>query len=87
MLRVETLQEGNRTVLRLIGELRSGEIGILQSEISEDSVTVVVNLKELSVIDLNGIRFLLECRARGIEIEECPPYVREWMKRESEGRR
>jgi len=86
MLRIESMREGNRVVLRLIGELRSGDTGILQSEIQGDSAGVVLNLKELSVVDLTGIRFLLECRARGIEIEECPPYVREWIKRESEER-
>jgi len=86
MLRIESMRQGNRLILRLIGELRSGDIGILQSEIWRDGVSVILNLKELSVVDLAGIRFLLDCRERGIDIEESPPYVREWMKRESEER-
>jgi hypothetical protein len=43
---------------------------------------VVLDLEELTLIDLDGIRFLNACEARGIEILHSSPYIRDWMARE-----
>jgi hypothetical protein len=33
-------------------------------------------------VDVGVIRFLISCEDEGIELEECPLYVREWTLRE-----
>jgi len=39
-------------------------------------------LEELDLIDLEGVRFLNACEAKGISILHCSPYIREWMLQE-----
>jgi hypothetical protein len=36
----------------------------------------------VTLVDLGVIRFLINCEDEGIELVQCPPYVREWMLRE-----
>ena len=51
---------------------------------SEAGYSLTLDLKELNVVDLSGIQFLIDCESRGTAILHCPPYIREWMKRERE---
>jgi hypothetical protein len=30
------------------------------------------------------VRFFLRCEADGIQLENCPSYIREWMEREND---
>ena len=43
---------------------------------------VVLDLSELTLVDDEVIRFLESCEADGIELKNCPAYVREWITRE-----
>ena len=45
---------------------------------------VVLDLKEIRLVDRDGIRFLIRCQADGIKLEKAPAYVREWIARERE---
>lgn len=83
-LRIDKSFNGTFTVLRLIGELRSSETGELKPVMSEAGSSLTLDLKELNVVDLSGIQFLIDCESRGTAILHCPPYIREWMKRERE---
>jgi hypothetical protein len=33
-------------------------------------------------VDIEGVRFLNACKAEGIPVLRCSPYIREWMLRE-----
>jgi hypothetical protein len=46
-----------------------------------DSQDIVLDLKEVSLIDREVMRFLLRCEAVGVRLENCAPYIREWMER------
>jgi hypothetical protein len=43
---------------------------------------VVLDLSEVSLVDVEVVRFLLHCEMQGIRLAHCPAYVREWMARE-----
>jgi hypothetical protein len=43
---------------------------------------VVLDLTEVSLVDVEVVQFLLRCEARGIGLVACPAYIREWMVRE-----
>jgi hypothetical protein len=34
--------------------------------------------------DRDAVRFLRDCEADGMKLENCPAYVREWMEREKD---
>ena len=42
----------------------------------------MLDLEEVDLVDLKGICFLNACRAEGISVLHCSPYIREWMFRE-----
>ena len=42
----------------------------------------VLDLGEVTQVDLRVIRFLIACEEEGIQLVQCPSYVREWMIRE-----
>ena len=77
-LRIERL-EGR---IRLSGELRFGDLDQVQTEIERGESPVVLDLEELDLIDLEGVRFLNACEAKGISVLHCSPYIREWMLQE-----
>jgi len=77
-LRIERLKGR----IRLCGELRFGDLVQVQTEIEHCESPVVLDLEELDLIDLEGVRFLNACEAKGISILHCSPYIREWMSQE-----
>jgi hypothetical protein len=74
--------ERSKGRLRLSGELRFGDLEQVQTEIERCELPVVLDLEELDLIDLEGVRFLNACEAKGISILHCSPYIREWMLQE-----
>ena len=45
----------------------------------EDCQRKIIDLSEVTLVDLEVVRFLISCEDEGIELVQCPPYVREWM--------
>ena len=58
-----------------------GELGALFSSEGKGR-HVVLNLVELTLVDHDAVRFLERCEADGIELRNCPTYIREWITRE-----
>ena len=54
------------------------------SEVKGAEQPVVLDLEEVDLVDVDGVRFLNECESTGISILRCSPYIREWMLRERE---
>jgi len=77
-LRIERVRGG----IRLSGELRFGQLDQLKTEIERCQSPIVLDLEELDLIDLEGVRFLNACESKGISILHCSPYIREWMLQE-----
>jgi hypothetical protein len=74
--------ERTKARIRLSGELRSAQLDQVKAEIKRGRSKVVLDLEEISLIDLDGVRFLNACEARGIEIMHSPPYIKDWMDQE-----
>jgi hypothetical protein len=70
--------------MRLCGELRSEHLDQLKAEIERRGSTVVLDLEELDLVDVEAIRFFNACEANGISVSHCSPYIRAWMSRERE---
>jgi hypothetical protein len=43
--------------------------------------SIVLNLKDVTLVDQDGVKFLARCEADGWELTNCPAYIREWMAR------
>jgi hypothetical protein len=70
--------------MRLCGELRSEHLGQVKAEIEPRGSTVVLDLEELDLVDVEAVRFLNTREAEGISVSHCSPYIRAWMSRERE---
>ena len=82
--RIETVARGRFTVFVLSGRIETPAIAELRRlfELQTDYHRIVLDLKDVSVIDREVMRFFLRCEAVGVKLENCTPYIREWMERE-----
>jgi hypothetical protein len=67
--------------IRLSGEFRFEHLDQVKTEIERQS-PVVLDLEEVDLVDLEGVRFLNAYEAKGVSILHCSPYIREWMRQE-----
>jgi hypothetical protein len=81
-LRIERLPGSGRTRIRLSGALRSEHFDQVKAEIERGGPQVALDLKEVDLVDVEGIHFLNACEAEGIPVLHCSQYIREWMLRE-----
>lgn len=84
MFKIEKLAEGNTTVvLRLVGRINAKHLEELNQLIADAKPRVVkLDLSEVTLVDLDVVRFLGEHEMRGVEVRRCSPYIREWIQRE-----
>jgi hypothetical protein len=74
--------ERARARIRLSGEFRSEHLDQVKAEIELCESAAVLDLEELALIDVESVRFLNACEAKGISVLHCSPYIRKWMLRE-----
>ena len=86
MLRIEKESNGHTTTLRLIGRIQSPDIGSIRAQMDDDSVQILFDLGEVTLVNVEVIRFLSDCEDEGVVLIHCPPYVREWILRERDER-
>jgi hypothetical protein len=82
MLRIEKDSDGCATTLRLSGRIKSDSIATIRSAMNDGCARKILDLSEVTLVDIAVVRFLITCEDEGIELVQCPPYVREWMRRE-----
>jgi hypothetical protein len=86
MLRIEKESNGHTTTLRLIGRIQSVDIGSIRAQMDDNSVHILFDLSEVTLVNVEVIRFLSDCEDEGAVLIDCPPYVREWILRERDER-
>jgi hypothetical protein len=81
-LKIERDSEARITTLRLIGRLRWEHLAELREQIGASGTQVVLDLTEVTLVDVDAVRFLGSCESDGVMLLRCSPYVREWIHRE-----
>ena len=81
-LKIKPICEKQGTRICLSGELRSPHLVDVRAEVELAVNPASLDLDEVDIIDIDGIRLLNECQARGIQVVNCSPYIREWMLQE-----
>ena len=68
----------------LSGRIETPAIAELRKlfESQTDYRDIVLDLKDVTVIDRDVMCFLVRCEADGVKLENCASYIREWMERE-----
>jgi anti-anti-sigma regulatory factor len=85
MLKIQRKANGD-VVLTLSGRLQADNVSELSALLAAEPAgrAVVLDLKDLVLVDRDIVRFLRACEGGGIALRNCPPYVRAWIERELE---
>ena len=80
MLRIQRSENGE-VVFRLSGQMDEEPIAELEILISSEANgrRIILDLKDLTLVNENAITFLERCEANSITLKNCPAYVREWI--------
>ena len=81
-LRIESVSDEHGATIRLIGRMQAQHVDELKSQIGASGARVVLDLEELSLVDIDAVRFLDTCQAGGISIVHCPAYIHDWIAKE-----
>jgi ABC-type transporter Mla MlaB component len=75
-------EERDFVVLRISGRITQDDIPVLRSAIDQERDALAVDLAEVGLVDRDTVNLLAISEGRGIELRNCPPYIREWVDRE-----
>jgi len=82
MFKIEKLTKGSTTVLRLVGRINTQHLDEVRKLIADAEPRVKLDLSEVTLVDVDVIRFLGNQERRGVQLGNCSRYVREWIQRE-----
>jgi hypothetical protein len=81
-MRIETALEGPTVTFRLIGRIQSEHLDHLTTHMRTCQRTIVLDLDEVTLVDVQVVRFLGAAERAGVGLRNCPPFIREWISRE-----
>jgi len=87
MLRIQREANG-KVVLMISGRLNEENLAELRTliESEEADQRIVLDLRGLTLVDSDAVKFLGECDSNRITLQSCPRYVQEWISRQKDGK-
>jgi hypothetical protein len=79
------VSEDDFVVLRVSGRIAGEHVDTLKESIGREKGKVAIDLSEVILVDREAVRLLALSEATGIELRNCPAYIREWVARERNG--
>jgi len=88
MLKIQRKANG-KVIFTLSGRIEADDVDELRRllELETTGRHVALDLKDVTLVDRDAIKFLAEREAVSIQLENCPAYLREWIGREREQRK
>jgi anti-anti-sigma regulatory factor len=74
----------DRVVLRVSGRLAGKNVDMLRTLLEQENNVLTLDLKDLRLVDGDAVRLLAIHESNGVRIDNCPLYIREWIRRERE---
>ena len=87
MLRITRAANGE-VVIKLSGQMDAENLTELETLMTAeaDGRRIVLDLRDLTLVDQDAVSFLKRCEADNITLKNCPAYIREWITRERKTR-
>ena len=84
MLKIQRKTNGG-VIFTLSGRIEAEDIDELRRLLDLEGAgsQVALDLKDVTLVDRDAIRYLADCEADGTKLANCPPYVRKWIGQES----
>jgi hypothetical protein len=83
MLRIQRSCEQG-VVFSLSGRIQVEDVAELQRLLGLETAGqgIAFDLRDITVVDRDAVKFLAGCEAENIRLENCPAYIREWIESE-----
>ena len=81
-LRIETTPGHQWTIVKLIGRIQTEHLSELRAQLDAIGGSIVLNLGDLALVNLEVVRFLSTCESEAIQLLNCPTYIRKWIDNE-----
>jgi hypothetical protein len=82
--RIERCLRDGFTVFTLSGHIEAQQLADLKELFDTDYRKTILDLANVKLVDQETVKLLGRCEAKGMKIENCPDYIREWMAREKD---
>ena len=85
MFKIQRSTNGKLVVFAVSGRIKATRLAELQQllKAEADDHSLILDLKEVKLVDRDAIGFLVDCEAKGMKLANCPPYIREWIEQEA----
>ena len=85
MLKITRVTQAGSTSVIVSGRICAPQLPDLRRLVeAESTCDMVLDLTEVTLVDVEVVQFLLLCEMQGIRLVGCPAYIREWMVREAQ---
>ena len=75
--------DDDSVIFSICGRVTVEDLDVLRDALARETRPVAAfDLKNVLLLDRNAVKFMLVAEGNGVELRNCPPYVREWIARE-----
>jgi hypothetical protein len=81
MLKILRATTNESVTLTLVGRIQGENLTELKRVIGLEANdhNLVLDLKDVTLVDQSAIRFLVRCETENVMLENCPAYIRDWI--------
>jgi hypothetical protein len=82
MLKILSFDDHGSRVFALSGQIEENDLPELQAVLDAEPkiADLTLDLQEVRLVYRQGVRFLANCKAKGIKLKNCPAYIRELLR-------
>lgn len=81
--RIERVESSHNAVVLLVsGQIGMEHVGTIKELIGHYESPVSLDLREVTLVDRDVVPFLAACEQKGIELANCPAFLRDWIAKE-----
>jgi hypothetical protein len=74
---------GDRIMLGISGRIREQDVATLWALLEQERSVVAIDLKDVLIVHRDATPLLVKCESNGVELRNCPAYIREWVTRDT----
>jgi anti-anti-sigma regulatory factor len=78
-LKINRHASGGHVIVQLVGTMRAEHLDEVKAQVTMTGDHVTIDVGELTLVSVEGIRFLNACQDKGADIVNASPYIFEWM--------
>lgn len=69
-------------ILHISGQITAKDVDLVRSLLKQERSVAAIDLKDVLLVDRRAVRLLALSELKGVELRNCPAYIREWVTRE-----